>query len=53
MAAEPSCRRSRNFYQEPDLSQISPQIDREMTAFGINGRWRPFEDECGTLLSRT
>jgi hypothetical protein len=41
-----------NYYREPDLSLIGPQINRETDAFGINGRWRPFQDECGTLLSR-
>ena len=44
-----------NFYQEPyptSSAQIGPQINRETTTFGVNGRWRPFEDECGTLASR-
>ena len=37
-----------NFYQEPYLGS-GPQINREIHTFGINGRWRPFEDQCGTL----
>jgi hypothetical protein len=53
-----------NFYQDPTLnyfntpnsgttaSYIGPEINRQLAAFGINGRWRPFEDECGTFASR-
>ena len=40
-----------NYYQEPYLGS-GPQISRQTTAFGINERWRPFEDQCSTLLSR-
>ena len=40
-----------NYYQEPTLGS-GAQINRQDTAFGINGRWRPFQDECGTLRSR-
>ncbi|MGA2255496.1 MAG: MtrB/PioB family outer membrane beta-barrel protein [Thermoguttaceae bacterium] len=40
-----------NFYQEPYLGG-GEQINREIHTFGINGRWRPFEDECGTYASR-
>ncbi|MGO9113460.1 MAG: hypothetical protein ACLP9L_29870 [Thermoguttaceae bacterium] len=50
-------------YQEPSLayfgtpthanpSYIGPEIDRQLSAVGINDRWRPFADECGTLASR-
>jgi hypothetical protein len=37
------------FYQEPNLAFISPQVNREVHGAGIDGRWRPFEDECDTL----
>jgi hypothetical protein len=38
------------FYQETNLDWVAdPQINREVHGAGINGRWRPFEDECGTL----
>ena len=38
--------RSRSFYQETSLGG-RPQIDRQTPAFGVNSRWRPFEDQCG------
>jgi len=51
-----------NFYQDPalitatqlgpGLDGIGPQINRETDTFGVNTRWRPFEDECGTFRSR-
>ncbi len=40
-----------NFYQEPGLGS-GPQIDRQVAAFGINDRWRPFADDWGTLASK-
>jgi len=39
------------YYQEPNLSQIGPQINREIHAFGIDARWRPFRDEWCMPLS--
>ena len=48
--AEPARRttstRSRAWVNRPARSTA------KYTAFGINGRWRPFEDQCGTLASR-
>jgi hypothetical protein len=41
-----------DFYQEPSLSGIAPQVGREVETFGVNDRWRPFQDEVGTYLSR-
>ena len=40
------------YYQEADLSQIGPQINREIHTFGIDARWRPFKDECCAPLSK-
>ena len=40
-----------NFYQEPYLGS-GPQINREIHTIGLTARWRPFEDQCGTLASR-
>ncbi len=34
------------FYQESNLSNIGPQINREIHSAGIDARWRPFADEC-------
>ena len=39
------------YYQEADLSQTGPQINREIHAFGIDSRWRPFRDECCAPLN--
>ena len=40
----------RQYYQEMNLNFITdPLVDREVHGFGVDGRWRPFEDECDTL----
>lgn len=41
-----------NYYQEANLNAIGPQINRETHAFGLDGRWRPFQDECDTFRGR-
>jgi hypothetical protein len=42
---------SAGYYQEPNLSLIGPQINREDHAFGIDAQWRPWRDEHCTPLS--
>jgi hypothetical protein len=38
------------FYQENNLNWVAdPQINREVHGAGLNGRWRPFENECDSL----
>ena len=40
-----------NYYQEPYLGS-SPQINREIHTFGIDGRWCPCPDDCAIFASR-
>ncbi len=38
------------YYQESNLNFITdPLVNREVHGFGVDGRWRPFEDECDTI----
>jgi hypothetical protein len=40
----------KQFYQESNLNFITdPLVTREVHGFGVDGRWRPFEDECDTI----
>jgi hypothetical protein len=40
------------FYREANLNGLAEQVNREVHAVGVDGRWRPFQDECGTFRSR-
>jgi hypothetical protein len=62
-ALSPSPAPANNFYQEPNLSyftppttaspsNIGPQIDRQVSGFGFDERWRPFEDQYGSFAAR-
>ncbi|MHB1037375.1 MAG: hypothetical protein ACYC35_22545 [Pirellulales bacterium] len=39
-------------YHEPNLDQVSTPINRDITTTGVNGRWYPFLEDCGTYRSR-
>ncbi|MHB1037377.1 MAG: hypothetical protein ACYC35_22535 [Pirellulales bacterium] len=39
-------------YQEPNLDEVSTPINRDITTTGVNGRWYPFLEDCGTYRSR-
>ncbi len=45
-----------NYYAEDNANfrdmSGSDQINREVHTFGLDARWRPFQDECGTIRSR-
>lgn len=55
----PTTALGQSLYLEPDLNGplnntpgIVQPVNRDVADFGVNGRWRPFFDEVGTVRSR-